>query len=216
MLPTKQTWNKVITISDEKTAELLSHGAQTITFLAPFLGRENTTKNAALEAGIKLNVMSYWVQKFYAAGILVLTKTEKRNGSPIHYYRAVADEFLVPTDLIPCASDTELMLRVQKYEYDVFTSHVVQNGLRIAGQWNLYYYRNQTGQYWTFVPASNHPNPDINQRPFHNWFHIELDPSDLIELRKDLVALGEKYNALDKKGEARKRLILHLGLVELN
>jgi hypothetical protein len=216
MLPTAQMWQKTMTVSSQKTAELLSHGAQTITFLAPFLGRENTTKNAALEAGIKLNIMSYWVQRFYAAGILIQTKTEKRSGSPIHYYRAVADEFLVPTELISGASGEELMQRVQKHEYDVFTAYVVQNGLRISNRWNLHYYRNETGQYWTFRPSEIDSIQNLGQRPFHDWFHIEIDSAALNELRQDLAALRDKYNALDRKGESLKRVILHLGLVERN
>lgn len=216
MLPPDLMWQKVLLVSDEKTAELLSHGTQTINLLAPFLGKENTTKNAALESEIKLNIVSYWVHRFYNAGILRRTRTEKRRGSPIHHYRAIADEFLVPTELIPSASDVELMERMQQQEYRMFTAHVVSHGRKLSDGWDLHYFCDAGVQSWTFRPREAKTPVDLWQRPLHDWLHLELEPDDAEALRQDVWALREKYLALDKRHQGYKRVTLHLGLVEKN
>jgi hypothetical protein len=214
MLSPDLTWNKVLIVSDKKTAELLSHGTQTITMLAPFLGKTSTTKSASLESGIKLNVLAYWVHKFFDAGILVLVKTEKRGGSPVHHYRAAADEFLVPIDLIPSVSDEELMLRMQQQEYRMFNANVVSSGRKFAADWYLHYFCDTDSKNWTFRPKNISDPEMLLQRPIHDWLHLELEPEEAELLRQDLWTLREKYSALDKRGQNLKRFILHLGLVE--
>jgi hypothetical protein len=213
MLSPDLTWNKVLIVTDRKTAELLSHGTQTINILAPFLGKTSTTKAASLESGIKLNVLAYWVHKFFDAGILVLVKTEKRGGSPIHHYRAAADEFLVPTDLIPSVSDEELMLRIQQQEYRMFSANVVKNGNELASEWYLHYFCDADSKNWTFRPKHITDPAILHQRPIHDWLHLELEPHEAESLRQELWALREKYSALDKRGQNLNRYILHLGLV---
>jgi hypothetical protein len=214
MLPTQLMWQKTITISDEKTAGLLCHGKQTINLLAPFLGKESTTKNASLESGIKLNVMAYWVHKFYDSGILIRTKTDKRRGSPIHFYRAIADEFLVPTDLLPSASDQELMEQVQQLEYSLFTSNIVRQGRKFSSNWYLHYYCTNGVQHWTFHPVENTQPRTTYERPIHDWSHLELAPAAYQALHQELWAIMEKYQALNGLGTQRQRYTLHLGLVE--
>jgi hypothetical protein len=214
MLSPDLTWNKVLIVTDRKTAELLSHGTQTINILAPFLGKTSTTKAASLESGIKLNVLAYWVHKFFDAGILVLVKTEKRGGSPIHHYRAAADEFLVPTDLIPSVSDEELMLRIQQQEYRTFSTNVVRGGRKFADEWYLHYFIDLGIKNWTFRPKHISDPAILHQRPIHDWFHLELELHEAESLRQELWALRDKYYALDKHCQTSKRYTLHLGLVE--
>ncbi len=216
MLPTILNWEKTFIVSDEKTASLLSHGTHTINVLAPFLGQENNTRNASEESGIKLNVLAYWVHKFCAAGILIHTKTEKRRGSPVQYYRAIADEILVPTSLIASASDTELLTRVQQQEYEMFTANAVRAGRKFSPEWYLHYFRSELGQHWTMRPIENNDPVKILERPLHDWSHLDLAPTALKELRRELWALEAKYNALSGQGTKRKRVTLHLGLAEIS
>ncbi len=212
MLPAELIWQKSFTVSDEKTAELLAHGTQTINVLSPFMGKENTSKKAALEANIKLNVMAYWVHKFFAAGILIRTRTEKRAGRPVHHYRAVADQIFVPTQLIVRASDFELLLSVQQQEYELFSANVARQGRKLSAEWCLHYFCLESVQHWTMIPLEQIKQKD---RPLHDWSHLELSSAALEELKQELWDLTKKYHALNGQGSRRKRVTLHLGLAEI-
>ncbi len=216
MLPLEPSWQKTMVIRDEKTAELLAQGTHTINILAPFLGRENSTKAAADETGIKLNVLAYWVHKFFDAGILIRTRTLKRRGRPVHFYRAAADEFFVPVNLIANASDAELLARVQQQEYEAFTRNAALQGRKLSQQWCLHYCMVDGLQRWTMLPLEDIPPERLLERPLHDWLHLDLSEDTVKSLRQELWALMTKYQALNGQGSRRKRITLHLGLAEMN
>jgi hypothetical protein len=208
------TWRKSFTVKDEKIAQVLGQGGHTLRHLAPFLGREASTKEASLETGVKLNVMAYWVKRLFEAGVLVQTRVQERQGSPIRYYRAVADTILVPMDLIESQSDTELLQRLQAFNYDDFSQHVTRIGRFLSPEWFLKYFREGDSQTWTIAPKDPIALEDLRQYFFHEWWYLQLDRTKAAELRQDLTHLLEKYAPYHLPDGERKKYVLHLGFVQ--
>ena len=68
--------------------------------LAQFLGRERAMAEAGRALGMPLNRLSHHVATFLRLGLLAVTRVQQRAGRPIRFYRASADSFLVPADLM--------------------------------------------------------------------------------------------------------------------
>jgi hypothetical protein len=214
MQGTNLTWQESFTVQDEKIAQLLGQGGHTLRYLAPFLGREASTKEASFETGVKLNVMAYWVKRLFEAGVLVQTRVQERRGSPIRYYRAVADTILVPADLIESQSDTELLKRLQAFNYDDFSHQVTRVGRFLTPEWFLKYFREGDTQAWTIAPKEPIALEHLRQHFFHEWWYLQLDRAKAEELRQDLTHLLEKYAPYHLPDEERKQYVLHIGFVQ--
>jgi predicted ArsR family transcriptional regulator len=88
---------------DLETARLIvDDGAQR--FLRPFLSRECTAKAAADKLGVSLSLMSYWLKRFQAAGLLEVVRLEPRSGRAVRVYRSTADVFIAPFESLPSAT----------------------------------------------------------------------------------------------------------------
>jgi hypothetical protein len=214
MRPQMLTWQETYTVQDEKIARLLAQGGQTLRYLAPFLGREASTKEASLETGIRLNVMAYWVKRLFDAGVLLQTRVQERRGSPIHYYRAVADMILIPVDLIESQSDTALLQQLQAFDYDDFSHQVTRVGRFLCPEWFIKYFRDGDTQGWTIEPKDPLTLEQLRQQYFHEWWYLNLDRAKAEELRQDLSQLLEKYAPFQLPNNQRKQYLLHIGFVQ--
>ena len=65
-------------------------------FLAPFLGRERLVAEVAEEVAAPLSTTYRLVTRYCEAGILRVTREQKRGGRALKFYRTVADAFFVP------------------------------------------------------------------------------------------------------------------------
>jgi hypothetical protein len=81
-------------------------------FIAPFIAKERSLSEAAKIVGVKLNAMNYWVKRLLEMKLIQQTRSESRKGSAVRYYRSVADEIIVPVELIPKES-YEVVLQEQ-------------------------------------------------------------------------------------------------------
>jgi hypothetical protein len=213
MQPQMLTWQESYTVQDEKTARLLAQGGQTLRYLAPFLGREASTKEASLETKVRLNVMAYWVKRLFDAGVLVQTRVQERRGSPIHYYRAIADTILVPVNLIESQSDTALLQQLQAFNYDDFSQHVARVRKFLSSEWTLRYFRTGDTQGWKLEPNEPLSLEQLRQHYFHEWWYLSLDRAKADELRQELTQLLEKYAPYHLPDSERKQYALHIGFV---
>lgn len=91
------------TVSDARQAQLLTE-PKSKAFLKPFLAAERSATEAAKELGCELNTLLYRVNAFLDAGLLDVTKTLKRKGRAVKYYRSVHDAYFVPFTLTPYAT----------------------------------------------------------------------------------------------------------------
>lgn len=81
--------------------------------LSPFVGRERTAAGAAEELEIHLNTLLYQVRRLVDAGLLRVTRQERRAGRAVKHYRAVAEHFVVPYHLT--RAETPEMLLAQEH-----------------------------------------------------------------------------------------------------
>lgn len=90
-------------VRDPEAARLLTHPGS-VRFFKPFIARELSASEAAEELGCQLNTMLYRIGTFLEAGLLRVTREQKRAGRPVKRYRAVADAFFIPFSLTPYAT----------------------------------------------------------------------------------------------------------------
>ncbi|MGL5910943.1 MAG: hypothetical protein ACRCZP_13125 [Phycicoccus sp.] len=107
-----------VTVTDPAAARVLLDRRQ-VDLLAPFVGRERTAGEAALEVGLTLAQMLPRIQRFCRLGLLVVTREQARAGRPMKVYRSAADEFFVPAEAIAFERD---MLRSERVWQRRFTA----------------------------------------------------------------------------------------------
>ena len=90
------------TVNDPEQARLLSD-QKSLRFFSPFLAAGNTVAGAARELGCALHTMLYRVRTFLKAGLLRVTREEKRAGRAVKVYRSVHDAYFVPFSATPYA-----------------------------------------------------------------------------------------------------------------
>ena len=96
------------TVTDLEQARLLSNPSS-FKFFEPFIARERSVTDAAEEVGCKLDTMLYRVKTLLKAGLLKVSRLEKRAGRPIKHYRSVHDAYFVPFEVTPYAELEERM-----------------------------------------------------------------------------------------------------------
>ena len=101
----------VHTVTDPKQATLLTE-PKSKSFFKPFLAAERSATEAAEELDCKLNTVLYRIKTFLAAGLLEVSRVQKRKGRAIKYYRSVHDAYFLPFANTPYAT-LEERLEVQ-------------------------------------------------------------------------------------------------------
>lgn len=91
------------TVTDPRQAQLLTDPTSKA-FFVPFLARELSASQAASELGRDLNTVLYRIKVLLAAGLIEVTREQKRKGRAIKHYRSVYDAYLVPFGLTPYIS----------------------------------------------------------------------------------------------------------------
>lgn len=89
-----------LVIEDPKAARALTD-LQLLPLLIVFLRREASVSEAAASTEADLDATYYQVRKLERLGILRVTRSERRAGRAVKYYRARADAFFVPFALLP-------------------------------------------------------------------------------------------------------------------
>jgi DNA-binding transcriptional ArsR family regulator len=87
-------------ISDVALAQMLLE-PETLRLLSVFIGQEQTASQAAKAIKVPLTTLMYRIKRLEKAGLLVMTRLERRNGSPIRHYRSVSESFFIPYDFTP-------------------------------------------------------------------------------------------------------------------
>lgn len=94
---------RVTRVEDASIARLLLEPkAQRV--LQPFMRAERGAGQVAAELGVKINAVSYWIRRLLHAGLLLETRRAPRAGQAIRLYRASADAFFVPFQVMPTES----------------------------------------------------------------------------------------------------------------
>jgi hypothetical protein len=187
------------TIRDERVARWLVQRAE-LRSLEPFVGRESTVKAAASELGLGLNAAFRKVKQLEALGLLEVSREEIRGGRRMKHYRATADEFRVPLDVLPLETvfrgmddDTrdlfernlaalllEHYAQDQRWAIRVFRNHQDRVALKISPA---------PGQFWALE--------NLSEPAFvGDWFRLKLDFESAKALQLELLKLRSHYSRL--------------------
>ncbi len=199
-------------VNDPRMARLLTDGAL-IQVLTPFCGCENTVARASETLKANPKTVYRQVQRFLEAGVLEQTRTQSRAGRAIRHYRTVADQFLIPTRILPL----EVLLRTDDLSHKNFQAIMVKRWLNGADRDapNVMVYRHEQHMHIADVEtALGQARQDNNELPNMSlWLGYGLSPEQSRELRDDLLALNQKYRSLSR--DQQQKYVLRLGLLPI-
>jgi hypothetical protein len=157
-------------ITNPEAAAFLTDAAR-VKHMPPFFARECTLAEAAKLLGLPLANMRYWVSKMKELGIIKQTRIVRRKGSPIKYYRSVADEFTVPLEHIPVASVEALLeLREKPYHKRAYKALVV-SAYKYTQGWQAHFYQDGATVMYSIVPRRGSLE---DARIFSFWMPLRL------------------------------------------
>jgi hypothetical protein len=164
--------------------------------IRPFFARECTLSQAAKDLKIALGSTRYWVNKMEELGLVQLTRTEKRKGSPIKYYRTVADSFTVPLEVFPLASLEELLRLRQEPNFVRVRTALAKAALAHDGGWYAHFHLEGSVPFYTIRPKQgDHEDAGI----FYLWMPFRLTDEQAKTLRSELRDIQTRYLKLSEE-----------------
>ncbi|CAN5839698.1 helix-turn-helix domain-containing protein [soil metagenome] len=205
-------------IANAEAARLLTDTTQ-LRLLEPLFKLEAVLSEVAAELGVKLNTLLYRVNKFVELGLLAVVREEPRRGKAVKVYRATAEEFFVPFDVMGSLSLEQLLLGllgdVEKVFHreaaKTFQETLQTKGVHVAlneGHMSVVLGDRERGTAFTeafFGPGS----PAL----FIGDGNLELDFATAKALQKDLFELFERYSTQQTPGA--QRYAYRLGMTPL-
>lgn len=205
-----QSW---LTVDDPTQARLLSD-LTAFRYFEPFIARERSASQAAAEAGCGLDTMLYRVKRFLAAGLLTVTRSDRRAGRPVRYYRSVADALFVPFAAMPYAT-LEERLASQMASGNRRLIRSIAEVLRDTGLEGRRIFRGDNGVVWNESAADvDTPlNPEDPSMPAAIQFGLglHLDFGEAKELQRELHRLFERFR--DREAGGGQKYMLQVALL---
>lgn len=194
-------------IADPQAAAFLVDATK-VKHLRPFFARECSSAEAAKMLELPLANMHYWVSKMEELGIIKQVKTVKRKGSPVKYYRTVADEFTVPLENIPMVSVEELLEIKEKPYIKRTYQALVKSAFKYMDGWQAHFYLDGTTPMYSIVPRRGELE---DAQIFNFWMPFRLTPEQATNFRAELRDLQARYTKLhEENGEDVPKYITHL------
>lgn len=187
------------TVDDAQQARLLSD-ADSLAFLTPFLGREASMSQAARELGRPLDTVRYRVRRFCEAGLLQVTREERRPGRPIRYYRTVADGFVVPFELTPYAEIEERARDALRASDEVYV-RALARAARSQGLDARRIYRDREGTVRQETATDVVPFPSAHPPTEVLSMEVRLEAARARELLDRLYRLAAELEGEDPAGD---------------
>jgi hypothetical protein len=180
-------------VNDPKSAAFLSDPEHN-GYFCPFLEREVTLSEVALELQVPLNKLHYWVTKMLELGLIRVTRVQKRAGRAVRHYSAVAPAFFVPFAVIRAETfEAQLTLEDVSRQRRLSSAHA-----RARGELPL--------EYGTLIARMGGANSGIRIEPFPKrrsddltlnvWLERPFCAEDARALLAELRALEERYSGL--------------------
>lgn len=123
-------------VTQPETAEFLVEH-RTSRLLVPFMKRELSLTAAAHELNVKLPTLHYHVKRFVGAGLLEVTRAERRAGRPIKHYRTTAKTFFVPFHVTSSETLERLLTEVTAATNVRFYREVTRTLQQMSPTWGL-------------------------------------------------------------------------------
>lgn len=210
-----------LTVTTPKQARLLND-ASALRMLEPFISRTLGAAEAAREAGVSVERLSYRLKQFLDASLLAQVGERQRRGRAVRLYRAPGG-YVVPFHLTPF-EDIEAQLRANLAETHASSVRALARVLQdLSSDGRLLYRDDRTGRVFS-ESASGEGDPDFflqdallrgrgGQRSTELW----LDEAQRAELLELYVQLNDRVLAweAERKPGAQKYL-LSLTMVPLD
>jgi hypothetical protein len=199
-------------------AQALLH-PETFRYFAMFLGQEQSLANAAKILKQPVSSLKYHVIKFIEWGLVTQTRTEPRQGKPIKYYRAVADQFFIPLAQTKQDTLTDWMKFMQIPLLEQYCTDFVQAASQLHPQ-------SANGGTCIRVIENNRisidfsasPPPNVNFQPnsmkplWNSWTTIHLTNTQAEKLHQEITQLWSRVMQENSQAQQNTRAYtLHLG-----
>jgi hypothetical protein len=112
-------------------------------YFLPFLARERSAAQVARELGVDAGSVGYRVRQMIQLNLIHETRSQKRAGRPIRYYRSVADRIFAPLSLTPISGIRDLFALARAGSTASIEASLENAWLEIARvqQWGTHLYR---------------------------------------------------------------------------
>lgn len=199
-------------INDPHAAAVVADPAQ-LRFLSPFIGRARRAAEVARELGVPLTTLLYRIRKLKALGLLQLVGVQRRAGSPLSYYRAVADTLFVPFEATTAETLQALLKGWEEPWLSMFHRGYARALEEARPNWGVRVWRDDAGevrvtpaaspeQAWDATPAAL---PAVLDELLPD---LRLNREDAKALQRDLVDLINRYSGRGGDEQYFLRLML--------
>lgn len=190
----KRTKSSSFEVTDDQAIRLLWDADQ-LQYFAPFIARDCTVNQAALETHCKPNTMYARVQRYLKLGLLRVVREESRDGRAIKVYRSTADELIVPLEGVW----EERANRGWSRFFERAMAHGMRYTYASSSRRTEHYYRNEDSVFSTHVNFGESDDTILSLGPdepaIHNSLHdaVYLDFTDAKAFQRELFDLTQKY-----------------------
>jgi hypothetical protein len=204
-----------VVVRDPLQARLLTDPAS-FRFFEPFIDRDRTVSQAADEIGCRLDTMLYRVKTFLNAGLLAVSRLEKRAGRPIKHYRSSSSAYFVPFEVTPYAGLEERLKAGFEARQEMLVKSLARL-LREHGWEGQRIFRSASGEVWTEGAADTARSfdPKDPMTPvvldFSLTVHLSRDEAKALQL--ELSRLLERYR--DRESRPGQAYTFGVALVPL-
>jgi hypothetical protein len=175
-------------------------------YLFPFIQGDHSLSEAAKVLNTSVANLRYWVKKMEMFGLIRVTHTVKRKGSPIKYYRSVAHKFTFSLERLPTDDVDEIMFNETELPLYRRAADALNNaGRKNVKEWLLEVYMMDKTTAHSIRPKHG----SLEDAEIANiWWLYRLTPEQAKMFRSELGELRDRYNKLSE--ENPKTLPLHI------
>jgi hypothetical protein len=162
-------------------------------FFSPFIGRERAALEVARELNLPLSTLLYQIDRMIQIDLLKIIRIKKRSGSPIKYYRAVADAFFVPFEATDADSLETLLKAWEEPWLSTFHQAYAQALMQLSSSWGIAICRE--GKDIRVVPAPTDTVSLTHPPALLDELVVDLQMSDTAAraLQNELLELIDRY-----------------------
>lgn len=174
-------------VTQPEVAAFLVHRTR-VAHLHPFMGRDCSLSEAAAHLGIGKSRMGYWLKKLLEIGLVRLVRVEKRGRHEVPVYRAVADVFTKPIELVEMDADENLMAAHASEFEEAAKRSLLDTARMSADYWDVRFRFADGAGRLEAVPR----NPSLETIVNH-WGKLRFSPQQAMAFRRELLDLIERF-----------------------
>lgn len=184
---------------------LLHNASQRI--LGACLQKEHTLKELVEELHMDMSEAHYRVQQLIKAGILKVSREEKRAGRPIKYYAPTQEKFFLPFKDTVYNTVVDFVVQQMEPILHRFVELIFKNVPQV-GEWGLTFRPDQDGHKLSTMFHQEGKNPEglgardmqLKHRVLAMWQTLDLLPDDARDMQREMMDLYEKYRQKQNPG----------------